>query len=151
VTWGLLATLAMSVFMAIGIALVPGVTRSPLPFLIIGHLFPHEGMGWTAAASIVGHLGYGTLVAIPFVYLARPMTLGKGIGYAMLLWFTMQVIFIPWLGWGDFGLIRSPWLALYTMIMHLPYGVTLGWLGARDERLHHATFDDLGRLESQSA
>ena len=148
--WGLVATAVMTIFMVLGVALFPARLARPFPLLLASRLLPHAGRGWLAAATVIGHAGYGALAGLVFAYLARPMSLGKGIGYALFLWFTMQIIFVPWLGWGDFGLLHSSGFALYTLLLHLPYGATLGWLGARDEALHHATFDDFGRLTSGS-
>jgi hypothetical protein len=150
--WGLVATAVMTIFMAIGQALFGSRLGRPFPLLLMSRLLPHAEPGRLAAATIVAHAGYGALAGIAFAYLSRPMTLGKGIGYALFLWFTMQITFVPWLGWGDFGLIHSYRFALYTLMLHLPYGVALGWLGARDEALHHASFDDFnGQLTARSA
>ena len=101
-----------------------------------------------AVLSVFGHLGYGMLAGALFACFARPMTLAKGIGYGMFLWFIMQVIWLPWIGWSDFGLAHSPHggFAFYTLLLHLVYGAALGQLGAHDEVAHHASFDALGHL-----
>jgi hypothetical protein len=144
--WGLAATVIMAPFMAIGRLIS---ARAPLfPELIAGHLIHRTHGALVAVVSVLGHLGYGMLAGALFAAFARPMTLVKGIGYGVLLWFIMQVIFLPWIGWSDFGLAHSPrgGFAFYTLLLHLVYGLALGQLGAHDEVTHHASFDELGHL-----
>lgn len=85
-------------------------------------------------------------MGVVFSFLARPMTLAKGVGMGLMLWILFQIEFIPWLGWGDFGFEHGGAKLFYTLVMHVIYGSTLGWLGARDDRSHAAHFDDLGQL-----
>ena len=121
--WGLAATVIMAPFMAIGRLIS---ARAPLfPELIAGHFIHRTHGALVAVLSVFGHLGYG-----------------------VLLWFIMQVIFLPWIGWSDFGLAHSPrgGFAFYTLLLHLVYGLALGQLGAHDEVTHHASFDELGHL-----
>ncbi len=143
--WGLIATVVMTVFMAMGAATGSLFTsQGAFPVLIARRVL--GGAGTSLTATAFAHLGYGAIAGILFAYFTRPMTLLKGIGFATFLWVIMQILWIPSLGWGDFGQIHSHWLALYTLALHLPYGAALGWLGARDDAKHAATFDDLGRL-----
>ena len=145
--WGLAATAVMTFAMLLGALLLPSsVARPPFPMLFVDELAPQAARGLRVAVAFGGHAAFGTMVAILFAYLARPMSLAKGALFALLLWFTMQTIPIPWLGWGDFGLLHSGSFALYTLLLHLVYGLTLGALGARDDREHHVQFDLLGRL-----
>ncbi len=153
VVWGLGATVVMTAFMAIGSLVIrSSFARPPFPYLFIDHLLPHASPPAGAAVTLIAHFAYGGLMGLLFAYFAEPMTRAKGVGFAALVWSAMQILFVPWIGWGDFGFIHSPATAfvLYTMALHLVYGLTLGALGARDDRAHHATFDDLGRLQPHS-
>lgn len=153
--WGLTATVVMTAVMVVG-ALVfrSSFARPPFPYLFIDHLMPHAGGGATAALTVVAHFAFGALMGLLFSFFSEPMTRAKGVGFATLVWAVMQVIFVPWLGWGDFAFMHSSafiqssaWaFILYTLVLHMIYGVTLGVLGARDDRVHHVTFDDLGHL-----
>ena len=40
----------------------------------------------------------------------------------------MEVVFLPFLGWGFFGVAITPRIAVATLILHLVYGATLGLL-----------------------
>ena len=153
--WGLTATVVMTAVMVIG-ALVfrSSFARPPFPYLFIDHLVPHASGEATAALTVVAHFAFGALLGVLFAFFSEPMTLAKGIGFATLVWSVMHVIFVPWLGWGDFAFIHASafghataWpFIFYTLILHMVFGVTLGALGARDDRVHHVTFDDLGHL-----
>jgi hypothetical protein len=157
--WGLTATVMMTAFMVIG-ALVfrSSIARPPFPYLFIDHLMTHAGGEATAALTVVAHFGFGALLGVLFAFFSEPMTLAKGAGFATLVWSVMQVIFVPWLGWGDFAFMHSSafiqssaWAFIwYTLVLHMIYGVTLGVLGARDDRVHQATFDDLGHLKTHT-
>ena len=145
--WGLAATAVMTIAMAIGALVLPAsFARPPFPMLFVDQLAPGAARGLRVAVAFAGHAAFGTFVAILFAYLARPMTLGKGALFSLLLWFAMQTIAVPWLGWADFGLLHSGSFGIYTLVLHLLYGATLGALGARDDRQHHVRFDVLGRL-----
>lgn len=150
--WGLSATLVMTSVMVIGALLLrSSFAHPPFPYLFIDHRFPHVSRGSAAALTLVAHFGFGALLGMLFAYFSEPMTLAKGVAFGVLVWSVMQVIFVPWLGWGDFGLIHSTGpFAAYTLFLHLFYGVTVGVLGARDDRVHHAAFDALGRLQTHS-
>lgn len=40
----------------------------------------------------------------------------------------MQVVVLPFLGWGLFGASQTPRIAVATLVLHLVYGATYGWL-----------------------
>lgn len=151
--WGLAATVVMTAVMVAGALVFPSsFARPPFPYLFIDHLLPHTGGAGSAALTVIAHFAYGALLGIIFAYFSEPMTLAKGVGFSGLVWAAMQVLFVPWLGWGDFGFMHASASAFmaYTLVLHLAYGLTLGALGARDDRVHHATFDEVGRLQTHS-
>jgi hypothetical protein len=153
--WGLAATVVMTAVMVIGaLAFRSSFARPPFPYLFIDHLHLRSHMSGASAAAltVAAHFAYGGLMGMLFDYFSEPMTRAKGVAFAVLVWAGMQVLFVPWLGWGDFAFIHAPATVFlfYTLVLHLAYGVTLGVLGARDDRVHHATFDELGRLQPQS-
>ena len=147
--YGLDATAVMTLVMLLGMLVSWGRLR-PFPFLIASRAVVHGSRVWVLPLTILGHFAFGTLAGMVFAYFSRPMTRAKGIGWGALLWFFMQITFVPWIGWMDFGLDRSRGLTFYFLLLHLVYGYTLGSLGARDERAHHVRFDDLGRLAYHS-
>jgi uncharacterized protein DUF6789 len=144
---GVIATLVMTVVLVAGGALGQERTFYPFPVLLIRHLL---GSGPSTATvtvlALLSHFAYGALAGLAFAFLATPMTVGRGFAYGLILWFAMEITFVPWLGWADLGLWRNVWFAPYTLVLHLVYGGTLGWFGHRYEVAHHTHFDELGRV-----
>jgi hypothetical protein len=40
----------------------------------------------------------------------------------------MQIAWLPYLGWGAFGSTITLSIAMATLVLHLVYGVAVGWL-----------------------
>jgi hypothetical protein len=145
---GIMATSAMTLLMVAGI--VPGAPAAfrVFPVDVVHRAFPSLGQLGLTFMTLLLHFGYGAAAAAGFSFLARPMSIGRGLAYGLALWILMQISVVPWTyHWLEFGLGRGyPWTALYALALHLVYGATLGWLGARDEAAHHARFDEADRL-----
>jgi hypothetical protein len=145
---GIMATSAMTLLMVAGI--VPGAPAAfrVFPVDVVHRAFPGLGQLGLTFMTLLMHFGYGAAAAAGFSYVARPMSVGRGLAYGLALWIVMQVAVVPWTyHWLEFGLGRGyPWTALDTLVLHLVYGGTLGWLGARDEVAHHSRFDEADRL-----
>jgi hypothetical protein len=147
--WGALAALVMALFMGAGLgwSRALGSQASAFPRLIGQQIVGREHGALPVLLATFGHFIYGALAGLTFAYFARPMTLAKGIGWGVFLWFVMSITWMPWLGLSDFGLRHGRGgLAIGTLVLHLVYGITLGALGAHDDSEHRAAFDDLGRL-----
>ena len=147
---GVMATAVMTVVMWIGaLPTMPGALE-PFPLLLTRHVWPRMAPLSIALLTSIGHFGYGAAAAVLFSFLARPMSIGRGFTFGVALWAVMQGMFVPGLLGGmefSFGLGHGHWLfSGYTLALHLVYGVTLGLLGARDENVHRAHFDELARL-----
>jgi hypothetical protein len=151
--WGGAATLFMTLFMATGLGWVPGGQRGhPYPRVVAAHLLGRTHGAGPILLGMLLHFAYGSLAGLAFAYFCRPMTIAKGVAFGLFLWFIMGVIVLPWLGLSQFGMhTGNGRLAWGTLFLHLIYGVTLGFLGTRDDNIHHATFDDLGRLQVPSS
>jgi hypothetical protein len=52
----------------------------------------------------------------------------KGLLLGVMLWAVMQVLWLPFLGWGMFGSAVTPKIAGATLVLHLIYGGTVGWV-----------------------
>jgi hypothetical protein len=147
--YGLAATAAMTLLMVVGLFRHGPVAFRPFPVEIMSRVFPHWNPLPLAIVTTLAHFGYGAAAAAAFSYLARPMSVGRGLAYGLGLWIIMMVMFLPafYSHRIEFGLGGGePWTALFTLVLHLVYGGVLGYLGARDEQVHHAAFDGLDRL-----
>jgi hypothetical protein len=149
---GVMATAVMTVFMWIGAVPTMPAALEPFPLLLTRHVWPSMPPLSIALLTSIGHFGYGAAAAVLFSFLARPMSAGRGFAFGVALWAVMQGMFVPGLLGGmefSFGLGRGHWLfGGYMLALHLVYGGTLGLLGARDESVHHAHFDELARLRA---
>jgi hypothetical protein len=145
--FGLAATAAMTLLMAV-VLFRHGLTFRPFPVVIMSGLLPHWSPLPLAIVTTLAHFAYGALAAVAFSFLARPMTVGKGLAFGLGLWIVMQVMFVPaFYHTPEFGLGQGhSGTALYTLVLHMVYGGVLGWVGARDEQSHHVTFDALDRV-----
>lgn len=99
-----------------------GINISPLPLLV--------------------HFGYGAFWSAILIGLAKSNTnIKTGLMLSIFLWLIMMVIYSPVMGWGFFGfgsteaaptakmyLEDGPKYMLSTLILHLLYGITVGWL-----------------------
>ncbi len=126
--WGVLATIAMSIPMMIGMA--SGVAPMPEPIpkvlvtLVFGESLPAPLLMAFAAGS---HLGYGGVFGTILTRMTAQVTLRAGLVLGIVLWFIMQVAVLPLLGWGLFGTAITPKIAVATLVLHLIYGGVLGW------------------------
>ena len=145
---GVAGTASMTLLMALGLLRSGPVAFRPFPIEFMSRLWPTGGALPLAAVTTLLHFTYGAAAAMLFSFLARPMSVGRGVAFGVALWMLMQIVFIPaFMGWMEFGLGRGePWSALFTLLQHVIYGAVLGALGGRDERTHHASFDALDRL-----
>lgn len=127
--WGVVATLAMSVVMIA--ATITGLSPmpAPIPAALVTQVFgpglPKPAMMLLAALS---HLAYGGVWGAILAGAVRPVTIGKGLLLGVILWLVMQVVVLPYLGWGAFGFAITPRIAIATLVLHLIYGAVLGWV-----------------------
>lgn len=127
--WGVVATIAMSVVMIVGTITGMAPMPAPIPAAIVTRIFgPDLPQPLIMLLAIVSHLGYGAVWGALLAAFVRPVTVGKGVGLGVFLWLIMQIAVLPFLGWGAFGMAITPMIAVATLVLHLIYGVTLGWL-----------------------
>ncbi|MDE2291602.1 MAG: hypothetical protein KGL53_05920 [Elusimicrobia bacterium] len=104
-----------------------GITAKPLALLV------HFGYGMFWSAVLVAIFGERT--DIP-----------KALGLAGSLWLFMMIVYSPLIGWGVFGvggaghllppgsplhLGPAPKYIVATLLLHVVYGLTIGWLDAK--------------------
>lgn len=127
--YGLLATLAMTALMLLGM----GTGFSPIPRPI-----PVALVAWVAHGALprpllmgvgmLAHFAYGGIAGAVFAaVLGRRGTLWAGLAFGVLLWLGMGLLFLPLLHWGRFGSYVAPGIGAATLVLHLIYGGVLGW------------------------
>lgn len=139
--WGIVATVAMTVLMILGILTGVSPMPKPIPPDIVGKWAVFLSPAWVMAWAVVAHLAYGGFWA-GFVSEAwKRITVWHGLALGLVLWLVMSVVFLPWLGWGAFGAAVSLRITVATLILHLVYGSTFGFLmdrGAARRTVHAA-------------
>lgn len=133
--WGVVATVAMSVLMVLGVATGLSPMPSPVPAAIMSTIFggslPQPLLVFLAAGS---HLAFGGFGGAALASLTSRVTIWKALGLGIVLWLFMEIAVLPFLGWGPFGLAITPRIAVATLVLHLVYGLTLGLLMDRGRR-----------------
>lgn len=133
--WGLLATLAMTAVMLAGLLSGVSPIPRPIPIALAAWVLGAVPQPVLAVTGMVAHFGYGGVAGAVFAaVLGRRTGLLTGLGFGVLLWLGMGLIFLPLLGWGLFGTAVTPRVALATLVLHLIYGAVLGWGSARGQR-----------------
>lgn len=127
--WGVVATAVMSAVMLIGLVTGASPMPKPVPAAILGRLgaggLPMPAMMALAAGA---HLAYGGVWGGLLALRVRPVTIRAGLMLGIGLWGLMQLVVLPLLGWGAFGVEVTPAIAAATLVLHLIYGVVLGGL-----------------------
>lgn len=126
--WGIVATLVMSILMIIGKATGLAPMPDPIPIATVKNLIGEVPKRPLMILGIISHFVYGGIFGALLTRLFKPVTFKKGVGLGLVLWLVMQVIVLPFIGWGLFGSEITLKIALATLILHLIYGGTLGWL-----------------------
>lgn len=138
--WGVAATIAMSVAMIAGMLTGLSPMPTPIPVAIVGKILggglPQPALMALGAAA---HLLYGGTFGGVLAMVTYPVTVWKGVLLGVILWLLMQVFWLPFLGWGMFGVAVTPMIAGATLVLHGIYGATMGWLTDRHAyRASHA-------------
>ena len=127
--WGVVATVAMSLLMLIGMGTGASPLPKPIPVAIVGRIggsaLPGPAM---MAVAALAHLAYGGFWGGVLAVGVGRVTLKAGLMLGVGLWLLMQVVVLPFVGWGAFGTSVTPAIAGATLLLHLVYGGVLGVL-----------------------
>lgn len=125
--WGVVATLAMSLLMLVGMLSGLAPMPRPIPVALMGTLLGGAAPKPLLLVLAIGsHLLYGGLWGAVAAALIDRITIWTGLALGVVLWLIMQVVVLPYLGWGLFGTALTPQIAAATLFLHLVYGATLG-------------------------
>ncbi len=127
-SWGLLATLAMTIVMGLGMASGKAPMPDPIPIAIMKQLLGEVPQPVLMATGLIAHFLYGGIFgAILGTLFEGQIKVWHGLVLGILLWVVMQVIVLPVIGWGIFGSGVTPKIAVATLVLHLVYGGVVGW------------------------
>ena len=132
--YGALATLVMTLIMATGMA--TGIAPMPEPIpeaianLMLGLVVGNVSNPVTMITGMIMHFGYGATMGALFAVLFKEKCNWQyGLLWGGILWVVMQILVLPMIGWGFFGIGITgfpPKIAVGTLLLHLVYGGILG-------------------------
>ena len=128
---GLVATIVLSALM--GMKMLMGVMPElDLPKMIAGMMgMPDQPLvGW-AIHFMIGVVLYGAAIALLDARLPGHSSVGHGILIAVGGWVLMMVMLMPMAGAGLFGMKMGLMAPMMTLVLHLIFGVVLGWVYER--------------------
>lgn len=136
---GLLGSLLMFIVMMVGIN-VTGIA----PFNVPPSAAFLQALGINVGPlPLLVHFGYGAFWSMVLVaWAGRDTSVVRGLVLAFGLWLFMMVVYSPIIGWGFFGfgdasslaadaplyLEPGPKYAVMTLLLHVVYGLIIGWL-----------------------
>lgn len=130
--WGVVATIAMSLLMILGLVTGMSPIPQPIPAAIVAEItgggLPRPALMGIAA---ILHLAYGGFWGGVLTSVSGRVTIWQGLGLGVFLWLIMQLVVLPFVGWGVFGASETPRIAVATLVLHLVYGAVLGGLADR--------------------
>lgn len=129
VWWGIVGTFAMTALMMI--AKFTGMSPMPKPFplAIIDQLVGEDkSKKLRMALAMMMHFGYGGLMGGVYAWVVEDFNIWNGLILGALLWLIMQVVFLPWVGWGLFGKNVTLKIAGASLMLHLVYGGVTAWM-----------------------
>ncbi|PRW63044.1 hypothetical protein [Actinopolyspora mortivallis] len=124
--WGAVATVLMSVVMFLGTAVGVAPVPRPVPVALTSQTVGTPSQQVLLLLAGFAHLSYGAVAAAVLAGSVRRVSVRAGIGHGVLLWALMGLVWLPYLGWGLFGIAVSPRVAVATLVPHLVYGTTVG-------------------------
>jgi len=131
IMYGLAGTAIMSVFMMLVMMLGFAPLPEPFPFMVIKTMFyPLDSVFLLVTITILAHFVYGSFWSAVFVSLFPQGKLGSGIGWGVFLWVLMNIVWLPFIGM-RYSATLKPDVAFITLLFHLIYGATLGYLCSR--------------------
>jgi hypothetical protein len=132
--WGAVATVVMGIVILLAMAIGLWPSRSPISLLLVQRfLGPDLAPFWAWLLVGTAHLAYGALCGGLLTTFSEPVDMRDALALGLLRWLTTQFLFLPALGWAEFGLGVGVSLAVATAIPQLAYAVSLGLLLRRDD------------------
>lgn len=119
---GVVATIAMSGVMIVGMVTGIAPMPRPIPQAVLGTVAD----GAPKPLAALAHLAYGGVFGALLAGLSSPVSFREGLATGVILWVVLGVAVLPAIGWGLFGTAITPTVAVATLVLHLIYGAVLG-------------------------
>ena len=128
---GLWATGGMTIIMLIGTLTGVAPMPKPIPIALARLVIGPVAFPVLVVSGLIAHFVYGGVAGGVFTRWSPSVRVWSALVWGAILWLGMQVIFLPLLGWGIFGVKINPRIAVATLILHLIYGSILGGVASK--------------------
>jgi len=126
--YGLAGTAIMSVFMMLFMMMGFAPLAEAFPFMVIKTMFYFiDSVFLLVTITYLAHFVYGSFWSAIFVSLFPQGRLGAGFSLGVFLWVVMNIVWLPFIGM-KYSATLKPQIAILTLLFHLIYGATLGYL-----------------------
>lgn len=127
-SFGVLATLAMTLIMLVGMISGMSPIPEPIPLAIAKTIFGTLPTPLLMILGMAAHFVYGGIAGTILFKIAEGyQQFWPGIAWSVVLWLIMHLVVLPLIGWGFFALEIDPKVIPATLLLHLIYGAILGW------------------------
>ena len=128
---GLVATIVLTVLMVIK-SMMGLMPELDLPKMIAGMMGAPDMpiIGW-AVHFMIGIVLYGVAIALLDARLPGRSHVGHGVMLGLVGWLIMMIMLMPMAGAGLFGMKLGIMAPMMTLVLHLIFGATLGWIYGR--------------------
>ena len=128
---GLVATIVLTVLMVIK-SMMGLMPELDLPKMIAGMMGAPDMpiIGW-AVHFMIGLVLYGVAIALLDARLPGRSHVGHGVMLGLVGWLIMMIMLMPMAGAGLFGMKLGIMAPMMTLVLHLIFGATLGWIYGR--------------------
>jgi hypothetical protein len=127
-TWaGFVTALGTTIFLLIGryFAFLPvGIDLRRLALYVDPDIHPILAI----EAGAVNHVVAGSAIGFLYGWLILHFSARTGIAFLMISWFALMLIILPAIGDGLFGLRAGSALAVWTFVLHVIFGASMGRL-----------------------
>lgn len=122
---GLIATIVLS-FLMVMKSMMGVMPELDVARMLGGMMGSGPGLGWVAHFAI-GTIAWGGLFALVHDTLPGRSPWIQGVTFGIGAWILMMVVVMPMAGKGFFGLALGMMAPIMTLVLHLIFGVVLGW------------------------
>ncbi len=126
--FGIIGTFFMTLIMLIGMTTGISPIPEPIPVAIAETILGTAAQPALMIFGMVAHFAYGAVAGyILFAIAKDTKPILQGLGWGLLLWLIMHLLFLPFIGWGFFAGAVNVKVIPATLILHLIYGGILGY------------------------
>ena len=143
--WGMASTAVVAVIPLFSLAVGIWPTPAPVTPSLFGRVLGSSPTGFPAMVlAVLGQLIYGGFWGAFLAYVTEPFRPGEapivrpsmaayGLGVGAFRFAVANLTALLYVGWGPFGVLVSPFIAVAILLSDVGFGLVLSWLVARED------------------